>query len=60
MRIVRNHDDSFAVLTIQALQEIQNLIPGFTIQVARWLIAEQQRGIRNDATRNANALLFAT
>jgi hypothetical protein len=60
MRIVRNHDDRFAMLTIQALQEVQDLVSGFTIQVARWFIAEQQRGIGNNTTRNANALLFAT
>jgi len=37
--IVRHHDYGLAVITIQNLQEFENLVGFFAIQITRWLVA---------------------
>ena len=59
MRIVRDHDDRLLVLAIECLQEIENLVARLAIEVARRLVAQQQRRIGDDRARDAHALLLA-
>ena len=40
-RIVRDHDDGLAVIAIEGLQQIENLVARLAIEVARRLVAEQ-------------------
>jgi hypothetical protein len=58
LRIVRDHDDGFVLLAIHNLQQIENLPSHFPIQIARGLIAYQQRWISNQRPRNGDALLL--
>src|SRR4051812_42720442 len=58
-RIVRDHDDGLAVLLVQRLQQVEDLVAGLAIQVTRGLVAQQQRGISDDGARDADALLLA-
>jgi len=59
VRIVRDHHDGLAVVAIESLEQVQNLIAGFAIEVARRLIAQEQRGIVHDGSSNAGALFLA-
>src|SRR6476646_2772989 len=54
--VVRHHDDGLSVIPIERLEEIENFVAGLAIEVARRLIAEEQRGIRDDRAREADAL----
>ncbi len=60
MRIVRDHDDGLTVLLIQRLEQVQDFIAGLAVQVTGRLVAQEQGGIRYDASRDADALLLAT
>ena len=60
MGIMRHHDNRLAVVTVECLQQLQNLFAGFSIQVTRRLIAEQERRIRDDRAGDADALLLTT
>src|SRR5262249_9093089 len=59
MRVVCHHDDRLAVLAIKRVLEIQDLVAGFTIEVAGWLVAEEQHRIGDDRPRDADALFLA-
>ena len=59
MRIVRDHDDRLAVLAVERLQQIQDLVAGLAIEVAGRLVAEQQRRIGDDGAGDADALFLA-
>jgi len=39
MRIVRDHDDGLALLLVQRLQQVQDLIAGLAVEVAGGLVA---------------------
>ena len=58
-RVVRHHDDGLAVIAIERLEEIENLVAGLAIEVARRLVAEEQRRIGHDRARDADALFLA-
>jgi len=58
VRIVGDHDDRLAMFTVKRLEQGQNLVPGFAVQVAGGLVAEQQSGVGHDGAGNAHALLF--
>ncbi len=58
VRIVRHHDDGLALLLIQRLQQIEDLIARLAVEVAGRLVAQQQRRIGNDRARDADALLL--
>src|SRR5262245_7790483 len=60
MRIVGDHDDGLAVIAIERLQQIENLISGFSIEVARGLVAKKESRIGYDSARNTNALFLTT
>ena len=57
-RIVSDHDDGLAVIAIERLQEIENLIAGLAIEIAGGLVAQEQCRIGDDCARNADALLL--
>ena len=59
VRIVRDHDDGLVVPLVERLQEVQDLVPGLAVEVARRLVAEQQRRVGDDRARDADALLLA-
>ena len=59
VRIVRDHDDRLAVLAVERLQQVEDLVAGLAIEVAGRLVAEQQRRVGDDRARDADALLLA-
>jgi hypothetical protein len=59
VRIVRDHDDGLAVLAVERLEQVEDLVAGLAVEVAGRLVAEQERGIGDDAPGDADALLFA-
>ena len=59
VRIVRDHDDRLAVIAIERLQQIEDLVAGLAIEIAGRLVAEQQRRVGDDGARDADALLLA-
>ena len=44
---------------VERLQQVEDLVAGLAIEVARRLVAEQQRRIGDDGARDADALLLA-
>src|ERR1051326_9449901 len=50
---------SLSMLAVECLEQIQNFIPVFPVEIARRLIAEQQRGIGDNSTGDAHTLLLA-
>src|SRR2546430_15365119 len=58
--IVGHHHDRLAVIAIERLQQLEDLVAGFSIEIARRLVAEQQRRIRDDGPRDADTLLLST
>ena len=59
VRVVRDHDDRLAVLAVERLQQVEDLVAGLAIEVAGRLVAEQQRRVGDDRARDADALLLA-
>ena len=59
VRVVRHHDDGLAVVAVERLQQVENLVAGLAIEIARGLVAQQQRRIGDDGARDADALLLA-
>ncbi len=57
--IVRHHDDRLAVVAVQRLEQVENLVAGLAIEIARRLVAKQQRRIGDDRAGDADALLLA-
>ena len=43
VRIVCHHDDRLAVLSIERLQQVEDLVAGLSVQIAGWLVAQEQR-----------------
>ena len=59
VRVVRHHHDRLAVLAVERLQQIEDLVAGLAIEVAGRLVAEQQRRVGDDGAGDADALLLA-
>ena len=59
VRIVRHHDDRLAVLAVERLQQVEDLVAGLAIEIAGRLVAEQQRRVGDDGARDADALFLA-
>ena len=59
VRIVRDHDDRLAVIAVERLQQVEDLVAGLAIEIAGRLVAEQQRRVGHDRARDADALLLA-
>ena len=43
VRVVGDHDDGLAVLAVERLQQVEDLVAGLAVEVAGRLVAEQQR-----------------
>src|SRR5262249_5991163 len=59
MRVVCHHDDRLSVLVIKRVQQIQDLVACFTIEIAGWLVTEEQRRIGHDRPCDPDALFLA-
>jgi hypothetical protein len=59
VRIVRDHDDRLALLLVQRLQQVEDLVARLAVEVAGRLVAQQKRGIGDDRARDADALFLA-
>ena len=59
VRIVGDHDDRLAVLAVERLQQVEDLVARLAIEIAGRLVAEQQRRVGDDRARDADALLLA-
>ena len=59
VRVVGDHDDGLAVLAVERLEEAEDFVAGFAVEVAGRLVAEEQRGVGDDGPRDADALLLA-
>ncbi len=59
VRIVGDHHDRLAVIAVERLQQIEDLVAGLAIEIAGRLVAEQQRRIGDDGARDADALLLS-
>src|SRR5689334_21925344 len=59
VRIVRDHDDRLLVLLVQALEQLQDLLARFAIEVAGRFVRQQQRRIAHERARDGDALLLA-
>lgn len=55
---MRHHDDCLAVFPVQRLQQTENLITCFPVEVACRLIAKQYLRIRDDCARDTDTLLL--
>src|ERR1700722_2086417 len=59
-RIMSHHDDRFAVLAIQTLQQVEDFVAGFAVEIAGRFIAKKEGGVGDDAAGDAHTLLFTT
>ena len=58
-RVVRDHHDGLAVVAVERLQQIEDLIARLAIEIAGRLVGEQERRIGNDRAGDADALFLA-
>ena len=58
VRIVRDHHDRLAVIAVERLQQVEDLVAGLAIEIAGRLVAQQQRRVGDDGARDADALLL--
>lgn len=59
IRVVGGHNQGFVGLTGQLQQELHNGPAGIFVQVAGWLVGQEQGGIVGDGSQNGNTLLLA-
>ena len=59
VRVVRHHDDRLAVIAVERLQQVEDLVARLAVEVAGGLVAQQQRRIGHDGARDADALFLA-
>ncbi len=59
VRVVRHHDDRLAVVAVERLQQVEDLVAGLAIEIAGRLVAEQQRRVGDDRAGDADALFLA-
>jgi len=53
VRVVRHHDDGFAVLTIERLEEVKDFVARLAVEVAGRLVAQQQGWVGDNGAGNA-------
>ena len=58
LRIVRHHDDRLALRAIQRLQQVHDLLGAAPVEVARRLVAHEQRRIGDERARDRDSLLL--
>jgi len=59
MFVVGDEHQRGAGIRIQGEQQVDDRLAGVRVQVARGLVGEQQRGLRDEGARQRHALLFA-
>ena len=59
VRIVRDHDHRLALIAIERLEQVEDLVPGLAVEIARRLVAQKQRRVGDDRARDPDALLLA-
>ena len=59
-RIVGDHQHGLAVFLHEPAQQPEDLIGALAVEVAGWLVAEQESRVGDNGTRNANALLLTS
>ena len=59
VRVVGDHDDRLAVLAVERLQQVQDLVARLAVEVAGRLVAQQQGRVGDDRAGDADALLLA-
>lgn len=57
--VVRHHDNGLAMVRVQRLQEVEDLVTRLAIQVAGRLVAQQQRGVGDDGAGNTDPLFLS-
>src|SRR6185436_12625357 len=58
VRVVRHHHDGLAVVAIERLKEIEDFVSGLAVEIARWLVAKEQRRVVDDGARDADTLFL--
>ena len=58
--IVRDHDDGSTLRLIQSSEQIHDRGTSFPIQITSWFIGQENRGFRDDGSRNGDSLFLAT
>jgi len=56
---MRGHHNGESMFAIDARQQVQGRCPGSAIEVARWLVGQQQTRLVDQGPRNGDTLLFA-
>src|SRR5579859_6066374 len=59
-RIMRNHQYGFLVFFHQPDNQSHDFIRALAVQIARWLVAQQERRVGHNRARNRHALLLST
>src|SRR5205085_9050490 len=59
-RVVRDHDDGLAELANGAAQEVEDLSACTRVEVAGWLVGENDVGPRHQGSRHRHPLLLTT
>src|SRR6476661_319339 len=59
LRIMRDHDDGLAVVAIEHLQQLQDLLGRVPVEVAGRLVADEEGRVGHDRARDRHALLLA-
>src|SRR3974390_2963915 len=57
-RIVRHHDDGLALLLIENLDQVQDVLRALAVEIAGRLVAHQQRWVGDERARDGDALLL--
>ena len=57
--IVGDHHDRLAVIAVERLQQVEDLVASLAIEVAGRLVAKEQRRIGHDGAGDADPLLLA-
>ena len=58
LRVMRHHYDG-ATSLMERMEQIHNLFAGVGVEVARWLIGQDEHRIVDESTGNRHALLLA-
>ena len=59
-RVVRDHDERLPVVAYRRVQEVQDLLARARVEVARRLVGEDDRRLRDERARDGYALLLAS
>src|SRR5262245_53847595 len=57
--VVSDEEDCLRERAAELFEEVENLLGGFCIEVAGWLVGDDKSRIRHESPGDANALLLA-